>query len=259
MSSQSFRTTSGILNSGRSDYNYFGENINNSRYKHRQITQDDINQLKLELQKLQEERKQLNIKIARLEVQAKRAARTTNANPKLLTQLDREYKNVEHMIMQQRAQINELLISDAAAQRQELQEEAKIIYLERIRLQDLQLQQQMALNDAKKELEELLASDGPAKFHAQAQKISELEEKLAKYEHANKKLTDKVKRLKASKMQEQDGIDGSSKAAMIRKQIRETEAATEEIERKIQESTEKHKDVMKSLQISLLNRTSPDE
>ena len=157
------------------------------------------------------------------------------------------------------AQINELLISDAAAQRQELQEEAKIIYQERIRLENLQLDQQMALNTAKRELEDLISSDGPTKYNEQAQKIVELEEKLRKYEHANKKLAEKVKRLKVSRAQDQEAGTGGSRASQIRKQIRETEAATQEIERKIQESTEKHKEIMKSLQISLLNRSTPDE
>lgn len=225
-----------------------------SRSKSRQITKEDINELKIEKQKLLEEKQQLKSKITRLEVQSKRSVRTTNANPQLLTQLDREYKTVEHMIMQQRAEINELLMSDNAAQRQELQEEAKIIYQERVRLQDLQLQQQITLNEAKKELNALLSSDGPAVFEKQAQKIELLEQKLQKYEHANKKLADKVKALKEKKALEEQSAAGAIgvRAAQIRAQIKEAEKATEEIEEKIAQSVEKHKQVMKTLQISLL-------
>ena len=237
-------------------YNDSRSEPNTSRSRQRPITKDDINELKIERQKLLDERTQLKTKIARLEVQSKRSARTANANPQLLTQLDREYKTVEHMIMQQRAHINELLMSDNAAQRQELQEEAKIIYQERVRLQDLQLQQQITLNEAKKELTELLASDGPAVFERQAKRIEALEEKLRKYEHANKKLAAKVKTLKAKKALEEESAQGAigSRAAQIRAQIREAEKATEEIEDKIAQSIEKHKQVMKSLQISLLQR-----
>ena len=224
--------------------------------RQRPVTKEDIMELKLERQKLIEERTQLKTKIARLEVQSKRSARTATANPQLLTQLDREYKTVEHMIMQQRAQINELLMSDNAAQRQELQEEAKIIYQERVRLQDLQLQQQITLNDAKRELTELLATDGPAVYERQQKRIEALEAKLKKYEHANKKLAAKVKSLKAKKALEEESASGAigSRAAQIRAQIRDAERATEEIEDKIAKSVEKHKQVMKSLHISLLQR-----
>jgi hypothetical protein len=222
----------------------------------RPVTKEDIIELKLERQKLIEERTQLKTKIARLEVQSKRSARTANTNPQLLNQLDREYLSVEHMIMQQRAQINELLMSDSAAQRQELQEEAKIIYQERVRLQELQLQQQITLNDAKRELEDLLASDGPEVYERQAQRIEALEAKLKKYEHANSKLASKVKTLKAKKALEEESAAGAigNRAAQIRAQIREAERATEEIEDKIAQSVEKHKEVMKSLHISLLQR-----
>lgn len=233
------------------------------RFRQRQITQEDIQALQLEKQKLIDEKAQLKTKIARLEVQSKRSSRTANTNPQLLTQLDREYKSVEHMIMQQRAQINELLMSDNAAQRQELQEEAKIIYQERVRLQDLQLQQQLALNDARRELQELLESDGPAVFERQAHRIEQLELKLHKYEHANKKLAAKVKSLKAKKALEEESAAGAigSRAAQIRAQIREAEKATEEIEEKIAQSIEKHKQVMKSLHISLLQKgmDAPEE
>jgi len=195
-------------------------------------------------------------KIARLEVQSKRSARTATVNPHLLTQLDREYKAVEHMIMQQRAQINELLMSDNAAQRQELQEEAKIIYQERARLQDLQLEQQIALNDAKRELAELLATDGPAVFERQQRRIESLEEKLGKYEHANEKLAAKVKSIRAKRVLEEESEAGAigTRAAQIRAQIRDTERATREIEDRIAQSIEKHKQVMKTLNLSLLQR-----
>ncbi|OHS96066.1 hypothetical protein TRFO_37822 [Tritrichomonas foetus] len=224
--------------------------------KQRPITKDDINELKIERQKLIDERTQLKTKIARLEVQSKRSARTSNANPQLLSQLDREYKTVEHLIMQQRAQINELLMSDNAAQRQELQEEAKIIFMERTRLMDMQLQQQISLNEAKKELSELLANDGPTVYEKQANRINSLEAKLKKYLSANEKLTSKVKTLKSKKALEEEAATGTigTRANQIRAQIRDAERATEDIEEKIAKSIQKHKEVMKSLQISLIQK-----
>lgn len=226
-----------------------------SRIRATRVTKEDINDLKIEKQRLIEERQQLKAKIVRLETQSKRSARTGTTNQNLLTQLDREYKSVEHLIMQQRAQINELLRSDNAAERQELQEEAKIIYQERLRLHDLQIQQQIDLNQAKKELDDLLSSDGPAVFEKQARKINELEEKLRKYEKANKKLSEKIKKLKQEKKLQEESQSGaiSIRANQLKSQIREVEQKTEEIEAKIKESKQKHEEVMKQIRQSLLD------
>lgn len=239
--------------------NELKKNQTASRIRTNKITKDDINDLKIERQKLLDERQQLKTKIVRLEAQSKRSAKNGSANQNLLTQLDREYKNVEHLIAQQRAQINELLRSDSAAERQELQEEAKIIYQERLRLHELQVQQQIDLNQAKQELDDLLASDGPVVYERQARKISELEEKLRKYEKANKKLSDKIQKLKQEKKLQEESQNGAigSRAAQLKSQIKEVEQKTEEIEQKIRESKEKHEIVMKQIRQSLLEQNHP--
>ena len=227
--------------------------------KQRPITKEDINELKIERQKLLDERTQLKSKIARLEVQAKKSARTSNANPQLLAQLDKEYKTVEHLIMQQRAQINELLMSDNAAQRQELQEEAKIIYMEKVRLQDLQMQQQISLNDSKRELNDLLETDGPAVLERQEKRIESLEEKLSKYNAINERLASKVRILK--KTLEEEAATGTigNKANQLRQQIKEAEKATKDIDDKIKNSIEKHKEIMKKLSGSTGNDSPKEE
>ena len=222
----------------------------------RVITKEDINELKIEKQKLIDERTQLKAKIARLEIQSKRPARIANVNPQLLTQLDREYKAIENQVQRQRSQLNSLLSSDSAAQRQELQEESKILYQERIRLQELQLQQQITLNEAKNELKRLMASDGPEVLEKQEKKIKMLEEKLRKYKHANHKLASKVKNMKTQRelQEETQTISYENRVAKLRAQIRRVEKATEEVEDKIADSIEKHQNVMNSLKISLLQK-----
>jgi predicted RNase H-like nuclease (RuvC/YqgF family) len=101
-----------------------------------------------------------------------------------------------------------------------------------------------------------MESDGPAVYERQAQRIEALEEKLRKYEHANSKLAAKVKSLKAKKALEEESAAGAigGRTAQLRAQIREAERATEEIESKIAQSVEKHKQVMKALHLSLLQR-----
>ncbi|EAY21157.1 hypothetical protein TVAG_283270 [Trichomonas vaginalis G3] len=232
----------------------------NSRLKSAHVTKEDVNDLKIEKQRLIDERTQLKAKIVRLETQSKRSTRTGTSNQNLLTQLDREYKSVEHLIKQQNAQINELLRSDNAAERQELQEEAKIIYQERLRLHDLQCQQQLDLNQAKRELDELLSTNGPAVYEKQANKIQMLEEKLKKYENANAKLAAKIKKLKQEKKIQEETQSGQvgMRAEQLRAQIKEVEQKTDEIEQKIRDSKEKHEKIMKEIRQSIIDQNSKD-
>ncbi|KAH0795452.1 hypothetical protein GPJ56_000665 [Histomonas meleagridis] len=226
----------------------------------RPITKEDIIELKLEKQKLLDERTQLKAKIARLEIQSKRSTRIANVNPQLLTQLDKEYKAIENQVQRQRTQLNSLLSSDNAAQRQELQEESKILYQERIRLQELQLQQQITLNEAKSELKRLMALDGPEVLEKQEKKIKILEEKIKKYKIANHKLSAKVKNLKEQRALEEESqkVSYESRVAKLKAQIKRVEKATEEVEDKITESIEKHQSVMNELKVSLLQKEIKD-
>jgi chromosome segregation ATPase len=143
--------------------------------------------------------------------------------------------------------------SDSAFRREELQEEAKVLYQEWKRLQDVTFQQQIAISDAQKELDELLAEEGPAQFERQSAQIAELQEKLKKYEHANTKLDRKVRQLAAQREKEQASQSDAAAAeiADLNKQIEEVERATREVQENIEKSKERHQQVMRSLQASL--------
>lgn len=223
--------------------------------KNRPITNEDIHDLKIERQKLIDERTQLKSKIARLEVQSKKSAKTSNVNPALISQLDHEYKTVEHLIMQQRAQINELNMSDNAAQRQELQEEAKIIYMEKIRLSNQINQEEIALDDLRQQLDYLEHSDGSEVFNRQQKRIEQLETKFKKYSKENERLSARVKTLRTRKQLEEEAASGNvgNMANQLRAQIKEIEKATDEVDEKIKNSIEKHKQVMQNLKQSRNN------
>lgn len=222
------------------------------KLKNRPITNEDIHELKIERQKLIDERTQLKSKIARLEVQSKKSARTSNVNPTLISQLDHEYKTVEKLIMQQRAQINQLQMSDNAAQRQELQEEAKIIYMEKIRLSNQINQEEIALDGLRQQLDYFENSDGTEVYNRQQKRIDQLEIKFKKYTKENERLSARVKTLRARKQLEEEAASGNigNMANQIREQIKEIEKATEEVDEKIQASVEKHKQIMKNLKES---------
>lgn len=85
--------------------------------------------------------------------------------------------------------------SDGVFQREELQEEAKVLYQEWKRLQDFNFQQRIAISNAQKELAELLRDEAVARFERQKGQISELQEKVKQYQHENAKLDRRVKEL----------------------------------------------------------------
>jgi hypothetical protein len=59
--------------------------------------------------------------------------------------------------------------------REEVQEEAKVLYQEWKRIKDVTFQHQIAVSDTQKELNELLAEEGLAQFELQSAQITELQ------------------------------------------------------------------------------------
>jgi chromosome segregation ATPase len=214
----------------------------------------DQSDLRQQLQQLTEERDRLKAQLQkRAELQSKRPPRVLAVSPQFTSPSDREYATLSQQVLELRAQLAQIMQSDNAFRREELQEEAKVLYQEWKRLQDVTFQQQIAVSDAQKELDELLAEDGPAQFERQSNQITELQEKLKKYEHANAKLDRKVKKLAAQREREAESQNGAAAAeiADLKRQIEEVERATREVQENIQKSKERHQQVMKSLQASL--------
>ena len=222
----------------------------------RNITHDDINRLKIEKSQLVDEISTLKARIARLEMQTRRTKRTANENARFLTHTDFEYRSVEHLLIQQRAEINELLMSDKAAQTHELKESLKLIYEEQERLKDIQLEKQMEINDAKNEWEEILRTDGPDVYDQQSLILSELNEKLQKFKKANLKLEHKVAKMRDQREIETSLTDESEapkkQSEKLRRLIREEEKAVKEMDEKIEASIQQHAQIMKQLHIELL-------
>jgi aromatic ring-opening dioxygenase catalytic subunit (LigB family) len=160
---------------------------------------------------------------------------------------DREYSELSQEIVAMRSELTLLLLSDNALHREELQEEAKVLYQEWRRLQDSAFEKQIAISDAKKELDDALDEEGAVMYDRQAKQIVELSEKLARYEHANRKLAHKIKKLKAER--EQAVVGGGRQE--IARQIENVEKETLDIEERIRSAKENHQKVMSSLRASL--------
>lgn len=217
------------------------------------VTKEEIDELKRQKLTLEEERRLLKTKIARMEVQTKRGDRPLTTNKQLWDQLNREYNALEKIIEDQHRQVAELNLSDRAALCLELKEECKIVLQERLRLQDVQLNQQLALNDSKKELDELLATDGPDVIPGQIERIKKLEAKLRKYHHANKKLKAKVRSLREARAYTADTNteEVERRAEQIRRQIRDVEEATKRNNEKYEQSRERHEALVKKLRAAV--------
>jgi hypothetical protein len=213
-----------------------------------------------ERQPLREERDELRSQLKKRGSQ--RPPRTLTIGPQFSSPVDREYAALSQQVLEKRAQLAQMIQSDEAARSEELQEEAKVFYQEWSRLQDVTMRQQITLSDAQKELDDLLAEDGPALFDKQAQQISKLQEKLQRFEHANLKLRRKIRKLKAEQQRqiEARNADADAKIAELTRDIAETEKATQEVEGKIRLSEERHLQVMNTLRASLKERgiAAPD-
>jgi chromosome segregation ATPase len=142
--------------------------------------------------------------------------------------------------------------SDSAFGGEELQEEAKVLYQEWKRLQDITFQKQIEVGNAQKELNALLAEEGTALFQRQSEQLSELQEKLHKYDHVNTKLERRIRKMADKRAREEErNEEATAEIVELRRQIEEAERETHEVQESIQKSKERHQQVMRSLQESL--------
>jgi chromosome segregation ATPase len=163
---------------------------------------------------------------------------------------DREFAAVTHQVLEMRAQLAPIMQSAIALCRVELQEEAKVLYQEWKRLQELTFRQPIAVDDTQKELNELLAEECPAQFERQTTQIAELQEKVKTYQQAIAKLDQKVKILAAQSERGAAGQNGAADTNIdnLKRRIEEVEKATREVQESIQKSKERCGQVTKSLE-----------
>jgi chromosome segregation ATPase len=162
--------------------------------------------------------------------------------------LDQECKALQQLIAEQRAKLEELDHADMALYRRELESECRLLHEERLRRQDLQVQLQIALTDAKAQLAQLLDSEGPAVYDRQARKIDALQQKLRKYDDANQTLSAKLKAAKEKRESKGDFVGDSAEAADIRVQIAEIQERIREMDKRIAAAGHRQSDAMNSLQ-----------
>jgi DNA repair exonuclease SbcCD ATPase subunit len=213
------------------------------------VTPEEVEQLKVKKHQLTEEIKIIRSKIARTQVQTKRGGKPTTTNRQLYLQLARERQALENLIQDQMNQLAELRLSDNAAVCYELQEESKLLHQEKLRLKDEEELQKQCLEDSQRELDALLASDGPDVLTEQQRKMADLEARIAKFRHANIKLKAKLRQLEGDMefTRESEKEEIAQAVDALKRQIAEVKNATVQNRQKFRENEKAHTEFVTSL------------
>jgi hypothetical protein len=215
------------------------------------VTNEEIQDLKRWRLGLLDEKQQLLARIARTEAQNKRSRphnrpfdglEMHRPNAQLYRELDREQQALHRFISEQKQQLASLERSDNAALCRELEEDAKIVFQEKLRLEDYRAELRRALAQDERVLELLQESDGPGVLPRQNETMRVLGAKLAKYKNANRKLKRRIRRLTAESSMAGRIDDGAveRRAQDLERQIADVKAATERNQAKFDDEKKRH-------------------
>jgi hypothetical protein len=206
---------------------------------------EELDSLRRQKAELLDECSTLKTRIAKLHSDCERPIQAIS--PRILSQLDRERRDLQQSVESQKRELQLLKESDNAALRSELQEEIKLVYLESLRLEQCQIGQQRELSDLERQYNELLNQDNQEVIESQDRKIREYEEKLGKYQEANEKLAYKIRVMRANRAFDSPEGRGQIRirAEQLRAEIARVHGETEEIQRRITEAAQKHEDEMR--------------
>ena len=207
------------------------------------VKQSDIQCLKVRKQQLLEERKLLKAKIAHLTTPGATVPPGAGGE-RVVKQMEQKYRSLSKQVARQNTEIEDLLRSDAAVERQELVEEGKILYQEILRIEEEKEELNKITREINDEYQALLQANGQKRCKKQNERILELKAMIRKCEEENRVLENKIDRAK------QDGNSEFIQNDDIRQEIEETRAKTKDVERRIKESTKSHKETMERLKAS---------
>jgi hypothetical protein len=153
---------------------------------------------------------------------------------------------LDHLISEQKRQIASLYLSDDAALYRELEEDAKIVFQERLRLEDYQAECRRTLAQVQRDLEQLIEADGPGALVRQNETVRALQEKLARYMNANRKLKRRLQRLSAERSSTTgtDNQDIERRAQDLQRQIADVKAATARKREELENEKRKHEELI---------------
>jgi hypothetical protein len=203
----------------------------------------DIESLRGQKLQLVEERKNLHSRLA--------AASDSDARvgPRLLARLNREYHDLEAYVAAQRRELDERMSSDAAAVHSELQEEVKVVYLELLRLEEVATVQTERIQELRILRAELAEKLDPDVVGRRERKVHRYEEKLEKYQHANRKLQGRIRTARADRaFATQEGQRNiNQRATELRGELESVREETAEIGRTASEEANRYRIEMRTI------------
>ena len=202
-------------NSSRTNDMYSARNqLNAIRNSRDPITIDDIINLKREKQNLTQERYLLKAKLARY-ADVSRRPNTAKRDIQIANSLEKQVRTLEILTAAKRAEINDLIYSDRAAQVTELQEESKMLHLESLRLRRAKLETEAELKQLSAELESANERYSPQVITRQQKAIKAVEKEINQQKKKNEELQKKID--EAKKSQEDQKLEEKQKE--LQKQI----------------------------------------
>lgn len=196
--------------------------LNAIRNSREPITIDEIINLKREKQNLTQERYLLKAKLARFtdvsrRQDSKQIVDPTKRNKQIADSLEKQVRTLENLTAAKRAEINDLIYSDRAAQVTELQEESKMLHLESLRLKKEKLDTEAEIRQLTAELEATCERYSPQVLKKQERAIRIVEKEIKQQKEENEKIKKKIE--EAKKQQEEQKLE--EKHEELKKQINE--------------------------------------
>lgn len=223
------------------------------------ISVEEIMELKREKQNLIQERNMLRAKITRFSDLAKKSNSNVTVNPRnrgksrntmIANSLQRQIDSLTQQIAQRRSETQQLIISDKAVEITELQEEAKMLYMESMRLEREKKEVENEYREAQLTLEKINANYSSAVISEQAKQIKNLEKEISLQRQRNEILRTKISAIK-EEQKDKAYIDATEKVKQKIEEVKKKIQMEREEMRKLDEETNlfkiAHKERMEKL------------
>lgn len=241
-------------NSSRGNDMYSARNqLNAIRNSREPITIDDIINLKREKQNLTQERYLLKAKLARF-TDVSRRPNTAKRDIQIANSLEKEVRTLENLTAAKRAEINDLIYSDRAAQVTELQEESKMLHLESLRLKRAKLDTEAEIKQLSADLESTCEKYSPQVLTKQQKQIKAIEKEIKMQNEKNESIQKKID--EAKKNQEEQKLEEKSKELQkqindLKQQIKNEQDQIKKLDNEMRDIQAAHKSEMLEYQSKL--------
>lgn len=196
-------------------------------------TSESIYNLKVEKQRLIEERDLLKVKINRYTEKSRtRPAPVRNAQIK--KSLERQIKSLEEMVKGKKEELQSILTSDKAAQITEYQEELKILFLEIQRLRGAKREAENELKEADTRVQHINQQYSDEALLKLRRVIKALEKEIMKQTNRNERLRTDLDILSQQQQERENSAENCKlidQIAEIRKQIKQEKEAIEKLQK----------------------------